>query len=100
MSCSPLARAVGRGLELVDQAEDLLVELATQPVLAVVDHVVEHGSGAVEQPDEDAVLHRPGEPPRRLVAQALVQVVAVLVEVAVEALEGGVDHLVVAAVAR
>ena len=100
MSCSPLARAVGRGLQLIDQADDLLVELAAQPVLAVVDHVVEHGAGAVEEPDEDAVLHRPREPPRGLVAQALVQVLPMLVEVAVEALEGRVHHLLMAAVAR
>ena len=62
---------LGRRLELVDEAQDAIVELAAQAVLAVVGHVVEHRAGTVEQPLEDPVLDGPGQPPRRLGAEAV-----------------------------
>ena len=99
MSCSPRARRVGRGLELVDELQDAGVELAAHAVASVVGHVVDDGPQPIEQPLEDAVLHGSGQPPRRLVPEAVLQLGPVLVEVAVEALQPGVDDLVVPSLA-
>ena len=97
MSCSPLARSSG---EVCSSSTNFRIRRSSwwrRPWLAIVGHVVEHRPDAVEQPFEDPVLDGAREPPGRLVAEAHLELVAVLVEVAVESLEGRVDDLVVAA---
>jgi hypothetical protein len=77
---------------------EAFVQLTTQLVIPVLDHRVQHRSRAVEQTHEDAVLDCARQPPRRLLTETVVELVAVLVQVLVEPLQRGIDHLRVAAV--
>ena len=87
-----------RRLQLVDQAADPGVEVDPQLVLRVVRHLAEHGARPVEQPLEDAVLDRLGQPPRGLVREARPQAGPVLGEEPVDGPQHHVEQLVVPAV--
>ena len=79
---------------------EAFVKLSPQLVVPVLDHRVQHRPRAIEQAHEDAVLDRPRQPPGRLLAQTVVELVAVLVQVLVESAQCGVDDLYVTAVLR
>ena len=67
-------------------------------MVGVARHLAQHVPGAVEQPLEDAVLGRLGQPPRRLGGEPGAQAGAVLGEEPVEGPQHDVEQVVVAAV--
>ena len=73
-------RELGGVLEPVGKVAHPDVELLAELVLGVVVDLVQKLSSSVEQPVEDAVLDRAGQPPGRLPSEPLTQFGAVVIE--------------------